>query len=144
MLGSFWLRGTAWRVVQGGAGTVWRTHRVCRRALKRSTRGSEGKGPALWTGGCCSMTRVPLAPQVRQEGHIIPCGLRQGLWTRTAGDREKPCYFKRQTLSSGYRGPSGSPHANRFPARTKAALGGSSPATGQKPRPRGERAPADQ
>lgn len=84
------------------------------------------------------MTRAAGGAQVRQEGHIKARGLRQGLWTRTAGDREKPCYFKRQTLSSGYRGPKGEvPMPTGFLHEPRLLPGGSSPATGQNPGPEG-------
>ena len=83
--------GTGRRVVQGsGKGTVWRTHRVCRGTWKESTPGSEGKGPALWAGGCHLTARAAGGTRVGEKGHSEACGLRQGLRTRTAGGHENP------------------------------------------------------
>lgn len=94
MLGSFWLRAQrgVWCRAVGRARFGGLTGSAGEPEMEAHG-GQRARGQHCGPGGCCLMIRAAGGAQVRQEGHIKARGLRQGLWTRTAGDRENPCYF---------------------------------------------------
>lgn len=72
--GSFLAPGHSGRVQGGGRARLGGLHRVCRESLKRAHRGQRGKGPALWTGGCCPHDKSRLGRPCARRGTSRPVG----------------------------------------------------------------------